>query len=112
MRITPKVFRLSVTSSMAWLPFLAFNVYCYALSAQSKYPVAPNSSADNFACYIQTSDGRVLNLEHLCHQKPVKPAASPSQPACNSKDECLATQQQPPTLPTLPPDPALSSSPL
>jgi len=30
------------------------------------YPIAPANQADSLICYLQTEDGTIINLEHLC----------------------------------------------
>jgi hypothetical protein len=71
------------------------------LAVDFKYPEVPNLDMDELVCYMQTADGRVLNLQSLCQPirsvVPIKPVICPeiSDPQlrgflCDNNDECLA----------------------
>lgn len=85
-----KTFCLTAVLSTALMPFLAemalgnplprSSIYSAVPSAEStstgsqsvgsQQPVVPNDSdPDQPVCYMQTADGRVLNLASLCKQK-------------------------------------------
>lgn len=51
------------------------------LSVSSPYPVVPDSESKFLVCYIQTQDGRTLNLESLCQKKKAN--------ADNISNQCL-----------------------
>jgi hypothetical protein len=37
-----------------------------SITTDLRYPVVPNSEIDTLVCYMQTADGRILNLVSLC----------------------------------------------
>lgn len=41
-----------------------------SFKAVAQYPAAPSSQADQLVCYMETSDGRTLNLNSLCISHP------------------------------------------
>jgi hypothetical protein len=52
-----KLFRLTVPLALA-LPFIPL--------VANSYPAVPNSEAGSLLCYLQTTDGRIVNLTSLC----------------------------------------------
>lgn len=73
-----------------------------SITSGSKYPAVPNSDINNLLCYMQTADGRTLNLNNLC-EKQVRelvlscPTITDKQVIdritqdCNNNDMCLAS---------------------
>lgn len=62
----------------------------------SNYP-AHKAANVNFPCFMQTSDGKVLNLDSLCGRKDEQkgePLAAPSNE--NSKPDCFERSEQQP----------------
>lgn len=55
------------------------------ISASSQYPEVQNSDVDVPLCYLQTADGRTLDLQKLCGNSPTSNSPSNSiSPASNS----------------------------
>ncbi|MEG4284751.1 pentapeptide repeat-containing protein [Microcoleus sp. A006_D1] len=57
-----------------FLGFLLLEVFKYLVfpirvAEATTYSVTPTSETDNWICYMQTADGRVVNLTSLCTQK-------------------------------------------
>ena len=46
-----------------------------AQPVSSPYPVVPNSDTDQLVCYMQTADGRILDLKSLCQQNTAQNSA-------------------------------------
>jgi uncharacterized protein YjbI with pentapeptide repeats len=55
-----KFFCLTAALSTALTPFTA------EATLSSEYPVAPNLNVNESVCYMQTEDGRTLDLSNLC----------------------------------------------
>lgn len=51
-------------------------------SSDYQYPEVPKSDVDIPVCYIQTSEGRTLNLQKLCNE--TSPGTNSSSPGNNS----------------------------
>jgi hypothetical protein len=73
-----------------------------SITPVSQYPVVPNSDIDNPVCYMQTADGRTLDLSNLCGEPLERfllscPTITEPQVRariiqfCNNDNECLAS---------------------
>ena len=88
-----RVFGLTAMLSAAWMP-LSINVAASnPLIGDSKHQVLADSNVDTPVCYIQTDDGRILNLRNLCVQ-PARDSRNTVAQAANVK-RLLATNQCP-----------------
>ena len=96
-----KLFRLTAVLSAVLMPLIAETAFDRPIALGSQYPVVPSSDMGKPVCYMQTADGRVLNLNSLCKPVrsivPLKPVVCPefSDPQlrgflCDNNDECLA----------------------
>lgn len=96
-----KLFRLTVVLSAVLMPLATKTAFGRPIALGSQYPAVPSSDMSNPVCYMQTADGRVLNLHSLCKPVrsivPIKPVVCPefSDPQlrgllCDNNDECLA----------------------
>ncbi len=56
----------AATVSVALAPLMAQIAFSRPLSPISQYPEVQNSNINVPLCYIQTTDGRTLNLQSLC----------------------------------------------
>jgi hypothetical protein len=65
-----KYFHLIAALSAASIPFIAETAFSRPLTASSRYPVVPSSDSGELFCYMQTADGRTLDLSRLCGNKP------------------------------------------
>lgn len=61
-----KSFHLTAVLSATWILFIAESTFSRPLTTGDKYPVVPKSDTNKLICYIQTADGRTLNLDSLC----------------------------------------------
>ena len=96
-----KLFRLTGVFCAVLMPLIAETAFDRPIALGSQYPVVPSSDRDELVCYMQTADGRVLNLHSLCKPVrsvvPIKPVVCPefSDPQlrgllCDNNQECLA----------------------
>jgi hypothetical protein len=52
------------------IPTLPGNLFLFAKSAEAfSYPEIQKSDVDTVSCYMQTSDGKILNLNSICGKK-------------------------------------------
>ena len=65
-----KCFRLTATVSTALISLFPGMAFSLPLQADSPYPVVPASNIDIPVCYLQTEDGRTVDLGKLCIQAP------------------------------------------
>lgn len=63
-RLTTALLSISLISL---LPEVAFS---RPLLMGNPYPVVPNSNSDVLVCYLQTEDGKILDLRELCDKTP------------------------------------------
>ena len=60
---------------ISWVFYLSFflleGLFISPVKADSRYPVIPNTEIDRQICYMQTPDGRILNLGTLCGHSPI-----------------------------------------
>jgi hypothetical protein len=49
---------------------IATTRFSHAGTPSFSYPTVPQSTIDELLCYMQTGDGRVLNLDRLCGNQP------------------------------------------
>ncbi|MEW5857142.1 MAG: FxLYD domain-containing protein [Cyanobacteriota bacterium] len=62
---------LTVALATASILFVAPSAFSRPLMiASDKYPIMPSSDTDKPVCYMQTPDGRTMNLSRLCEKKP------------------------------------------
>jgi len=74
-----KCFFLPTTLSVILIPFMAEVAFSRPVFSDSQHPKVHNSEVDLPLCYIQTADGRTLNLQKLCNKNsPVPIKASQS----------------------------------
>ncbi|MBD1840563.1 MULTISPECIES: hypothetical protein [unclassified Coleofasciculus] len=65
-----RYFRLTVTVSTALSSLFPGIALSLPLQPDSPYPVVPASNIDIPVCYLQTEDGRRVDLGKLCIQAP------------------------------------------
>ncbi|MBD1889432.1 hypothetical protein [Coleofasciculus sp. FACHB-SPT9] len=65
-----RYFRLTATVSTALISLFPGIAFSLPLQADSPYPVVPASNIDIPVCYLQTEDGRTVDLGKLCIQAP------------------------------------------
>ncbi len=97
-----KFFHLTAIVSSVLILSIAETAFSSSITAGSQYPGGSNSDRDNLLCYMQTEDGRILNLNNLCG-KQVKelvlscPTITDLQvrariaQMCGNDDRCLAS---------------------
>jgi hypothetical protein len=61
-----KSFPLTSVLSAVLILSIGETVFSSSITAALTYPVVPNSEIDTLVCYMQTADGRILNLDTLC----------------------------------------------
>ncbi len=62
---------VATTLAVAVIPVVTKIAFSRPISANSQYPEVPKSNnADLPLCYIQTSDGKILDLQKLCGNPP------------------------------------------
>lgn len=61
-----RCFCLAAALSVALTPLLTKVAFSRPLSPRSQYPEVQNSRVDLPICYIQTADGRTVDLQRLC----------------------------------------------
>lgn len=66
----PKFFCLTAALSTALTAFIA------EATLSSEYSLAPNSNVNTPVCYMQTEDGRTLDLSNLCVNSAINTTAS------------------------------------
>jgi hypothetical protein len=71
--------------SFALVTVLAESAFANPVALGSKYPEVPGESQEALLCYIQTPDGRTLDLHNLC-VKPTEKEEDSSGQATNSSD--------------------------
>jgi hypothetical protein len=59
-------FHLTATFSALSILFVTETALTLPLTPSSKYPVVLSSDTNKLVCYIQTADGRTLNLDSIC----------------------------------------------
>lgn len=57
---------------VAVIPFIAESAFSLPQARGSYYPVLPSSNTDQPICYMQTTDGRTLDLGSLCQVKDIR----------------------------------------
>jgi hypothetical protein len=62
-------FRFTAIFCSAWILFIPETAFSCPLTTASKYPVVSNLDTDEPVCYMQTVDGRTVNLSSLCGKK-------------------------------------------
>ncbi|MEP0795286.1 hypothetical protein NDI44_12245 [Trichocoleus sp. DQ-A3] len=65
-----RCFHLTATVSTALISLFPGIAFSLPLQADSPYPVVPASNIDIPVCYLQTEDGRTVDLGKLCIQAP------------------------------------------
>ncbi len=65
-----KYFHLTAVLWAGSILFIAETAFSLPLTTGDKYPVALSSDTDMPVCYMQTGDGRTLNLSSLCRDQP------------------------------------------
>lgn len=62
---------LAAILSVAFTPIVTKVAFSRPISASSQYPEVPKfNNVDLPLCYIQTSDGKILDLQKLCGNSP------------------------------------------
>lgn len=61
-RLTPALLATSIL-------FIIETTFSRPLTAGPEYSLVPSSDTDKLICYMQTADGRALNLDSLCRKK-------------------------------------------
>lgn len=62
---------LAATLSVVVTPIVTKVAFSRPISASSQYPEVPKfNNVDVPLCYIQTTDGKILNLQKLCGNSP------------------------------------------
>jgi hypothetical protein len=61
-----KFFHLKAVLSAVLILSIAETTFSSSITTGSQYPLVPNSDFDNLFCYMQTEDGKILNLNNLC----------------------------------------------
>jgi hypothetical protein len=72
-----KFLHLTAVFSVASILCIAEAGLSHPLSVKSQASGVPNSDTNKLVCYMQTADGRTLNLDSLCRNKPNKATAQP-----------------------------------
>jgi hypothetical protein len=62
-------FHLIAVLTATSILFVAETAFSHPLIIGNKYPVVSRSDTDKPICYMQTVDGRTLNLSRLCEKK-------------------------------------------
>lgn len=62
-------FRFTAIFCSAWILFIPEMAFSRPLTTASKYSIVSNSDTDEPVCYMQTVDGRTVNLSSLCGKK-------------------------------------------
>ncbi|HAA28877.1 MAG TPA: hypothetical protein DCE56_15815 [Cyanobacteria bacterium UBA8553] len=57
---------------VAVIPFIAESAFSLPQSKHSDYPVVPSSNTDQPICYMQTVDGKTVDLGSLCKVKYIR----------------------------------------
>jgi hypothetical protein len=65
-----KSFHLTTVFWAASILFITETALTHPLTVGSKFPVVTRSDTDKPVCYMQTLNGRTLNLSSLCGKKP------------------------------------------
>ncbi len=58
-----------LTISAALIPLLSKSTFARPLSTNSQYPEILNPQTNSSICYMETKDGKTLNLNTLCAKK-------------------------------------------
>lgn len=64
-----RLFCLTATISGVLIPCLSVSTLARPLSSNSQYPEVLNPQTNSSLCYIETNDGKTLNLKALCAKK-------------------------------------------
>ena len=64
-----RLFCLTATMSVALVPFLSESTFARPLSINSQYPEVLSPKTNSSICYMETKDGKILNLDILCANK-------------------------------------------
>lgn len=98
-----KSFRFTAVVPSVLILSIAETTLSSSINVDYNYPVLTNSDTDNLICYMLTTDGRTLNLNHLCGKPIIKKLvlscptiAEPVVKAgisqyCGDNDKCLAS---------------------
>lgn len=86
-----KAFHLIPVISIASILFATETAFSRPPATDSRYPVVPSSDINNPVCFMQTADGRTLNLSSLCRK--VSQPTTQAQPHCISKYQCFDTSE-------------------
>lgn len=71
-------FHLTTILTVSSILFLAETALTHPLMISSEHPVVLTLGKNELVCYMQTADGRTLNLSSLCQQKPrSRPSTQP-----------------------------------
>ena len=62
------------------------------ISASSQYPEAQKSKVNEPLCYMQTADGRILDLQKMCSENSAAHSTYSSVPASKFRRDCTSTQ--------------------
>lgn len=61
-----QLFWCTVTISVAFIPFTSKSTFARPLFTNYQYPEVLNPQINSSICYLETTDGRTLNLNALC----------------------------------------------
>lgn len=61
---------LATTLAVVITPIVTKVAFSRPISASSQYPEVPFNNVDVPLCYIQTTDGKILDLQKLCGNSP------------------------------------------
>ncbi len=64
-----QLFCCTATISLAFVPFASKSAFARPLSIIYQYPEVLNPQTNSSICYLETIDGRTLNLNTLCTKK-------------------------------------------
>lgn len=63
-----KLFSVTATLSTILVPLLPNVVLSFPVAVDSPYPEVSGSNMDSLICYVQTEDGRTIDLNNLCRK--------------------------------------------
>ncbi|MBW4663480.1 MAG: hypothetical protein KME01_04645 [Chroococcus sp. CMT-3BRIN-NPC107] len=98
-----QLLRLTATIFTALVPFSIESTFARPLSTNYQYPETLNPQTNSSICYMETTDGRTLNLNILCAKKvensdatihpTLKPAnSSPETSSFRSSNNSISTK--------------------
>jgi hypothetical protein len=87
-----KLFGLATTIFAVLIPVSSKMALSRPLPSNSQPSVEERSEPRKPVCYMQTADGRTLDLSSTCRKNPASSTPKPGNPtnqSCRTKDECL-----------------------